>query len=182
MMEEPPTQLETDLPMATISPLTPETLNIIRHLTATTLPVRYNDKFFNETLTDPIASRLSRLVSYDAEIVGWIRCRVEPCSPSTAMSEDQEKPLSQIYIQALALLAPYRGLGLASLLLENILANEIARSRQTVSVYAHVWEKNEAALEWYRKRGFKRIMLVDGYYGRLKPSGAWIVRKELHDR
>jgi N-alpha-acetyltransferase 50 len=176
-----PTQLATDLPKAVLSPVTAEALDQIRHLISATLPVRYSDKFVKETLTNPSVSQLSRVVSYDGEIVGCIRCRLELCSPNTTMADNQEHSLSQIYIQALALLAPYRGLGLASLLLEKILASEIARNKKTVSVYAHVWEKNEDALEWYRKRGFKRVLMVDGYYKRLKPSGAWIVRKELHE-
>jgi len=42
-----------------------------------------------------------------------------------------------------------------------------------------VWENNEDALDWYSKRGFKRVLLLERYYRRLKPGGAWIVRKEL---
>ncbi len=162
------------LPEALISPVQQAHVPSIRRLTSTTLPVRYGDAFFTSTITDPQASQLSRVVLYASEPVGWIRCRLEPCSGGTS-------ELSQIYIQALALLSPYRSLGLATMLLDAILASATAKSRQTVCVYAHVWEKNEDALLWYEKRGFKRIMLVDRYYRRLRPGGAWIVRRELEN-
>jgi ribosomal protein S18 acetylase RimI-like enzyme len=166
------------LPEALISPVQQAHLPSIQRLTATTLPVRYGDAFFSSTVTDPEASQLSRVVLYASEPVGWIRCRLESCSSA---SPTQTSDLSQIYIQALALLAPYRNLGLATTLLDAILASPIAKSDRTVCLYAHVWEKNEDALLWYEKRGFKRVLLVDRYYRRLRPGGAWIVRRERDD-
>ncbi|KAI1613985.1 hypothetical protein EDD37DRAFT_474911 [Exophiala viscosa] len=166
------------LPEAIILPVQRAHLPSIQRLTSTTLPVRYSEVFFTATLTDPVVAQLSRAVLYSSDPVGWIRCRLEPCSPRTDASFSGLE-LSQIYIQALALLSPYRGLGLASVLLETILSSSIAKASETVCIYAHVWEKNEDALDWYAKRGFKRVMLVEQYYRRLKPSGAWIVRKEL---
>lgn len=168
----------THLPECVISPVLEAHLPSIRRLTSTTLPVRYGDAFFDTTVTDPVAHDLCRVVLYASEPVGWIRCRLEPCSPNSALSSSRQAH-SQIYIQALALLSPYRGLGLASMLLDAILSSTVARFEQTVCMYAHVWEKNEDALEWYAKRGFKRVMLVERYYRKLRPGGAWIVRREL---
>ena len=83
---------------------------------------------------------------------------------------------TQIYIQALCLLAPYRGYGAAASLLEAILTDKVLLKNWNVQgLYAHVWEDNEEGLAWYRKRGFKQTILVDGYYRKLKPSGAWVV-------
>ncbi|KAK4945544.1 hypothetical protein LTR10_015163 [Elasticomyces elasticus] len=166
------------LPEAIIAPVQKAHLPAIQRLTSTTLPVRYSEVFFTSTLTDSVVAQISRVVLYSSDPVGWIRCRLEPCSPRTDASLSGPE-LSQIYIQALALLSPYRSLGLASILLETILSSSIARASATVCIYAHVWEKNEDALDWYAKRGFKRVLLVEQYYRRLKPSGAWIVRKEL---
>lgn len=168
------------LPEALITPVQQAHLSPIQRLTSTTLPVRYSDAFFTSTLSDPIAAELSRVVLYSSVPVGWIRCRLEPCSPG-ASSFAADPGLSQIYIQALALLSPYRTLGLATLLLKAILDCSYAKATDTVCIYAHVWEKNEDALEWYTKRGFKRIILVEGYYRRLRPSGAWVMRRELDD-
>ncbi|KAJ9618013.1 uncharacterized protein PV06_09255 [Exophiala oligosperma] len=166
-------------PEAVIVPVQQAHLPAIQRLTSTTLPVHYNQSFFTSTLTDPVASQLSRTVLYHSEPVGWIRCRLESCSPTTNTGLSKNAP-SQIYIQALALLAPYRSLGLATSLLETVLSSSIAKSSGTVCIYAHVWERNEDALDWYAKRDFKRVMLVDMYYRKLRPAGAWIVRRELN--
>ncbi|KAJ9603262.1 hypothetical protein H2200_012040 [Cladophialophora chaetospira] len=169
------------LPAATISPVLESHLQAIRRLTATTLPVRYSDAFFKTTVTDPMAQQLSRVVLYETEPVGWIRCRLEPCSLDSPLSSKTNPPLSQIYIQALALLSPYRSLGLATILLNAVLFSVETLAEDPICIYAHVWEKNDDALEWYAKRGFKRVMLVERYYTRLRPSGAWLVRRELRD-
>ncbi|OCT50404.1 hypothetical protein CLCR_07474 [Cladophialophora carrionii] len=169
------------VPGAAVSPVSEVHLQAIRHLTATTLPVRYSDAFFKTTVTDPVVQRLSRVALYELEPIGWIRCRLEPCSGNSALSTKTNPPLSQIYIQALALLSPYRSLGMATLLLNEVLCSAKSLVEDPVCIYAHVWEKNEDALDWYAKRGFKRVMLVERYYTRLRPSGAWIVRRELGD-
>jgi N-alpha-acetyltransferase 50 len=175
----PPTHVAVrNLTAATISPVLEQHLSAIRRLTSTTLPVRYSEAFFKDAVTDPTAQYLSRVALYESEPVGWIRCRLEPCSPNTAAI-----PLpSQVYIQALAVLPPFRNLGLAMALLDDILSAATSLEGQPVCLYAHVWEKNEEALEWYTKRGFKRVMLLERYYLRLRPSGAWIVRRELVDQ
>ena len=49
-----------------------------------------------------------------------------------------------------------------------------------MAVYAHVWESNTDALEWYVKRGFEvEKGVVEGYYRKLRPAGARIVRRRL---
>lgn len=48
------------------------------------------------------------------------------------------------------------------------------------SVTAHVHEANDEGLHWYAARGFKvEDGVVEGYYRRLNPTGARIVRLEL---
>ena len=48
------------------------------------------------------------------------------------------------------------------------------------AVYAHVWEANTDALEWYVKRGFEvEKGVVEGYYRKLRPAGARVVRRRL---
>ena len=71
-------------------------------------------------------------------------------------------------------------MGVAAALLENILREkDVLRQCNVQFIFAHVWESNEEALEWYEKRGFARDVLVPGYYRRLRPGGAWLVRKEV---
>ena len=149
-------------------------LNALKTLTSSTLPVRYPDKFYNETVTNEQVSEISRAVLFDEKLVGWIRCRLEPSSHQTASSTT-----NQIYIQALCLLAPYRGFGLANHLLNAVLESDTLTENNATFVYAHVWENNDVAMTWYENRGFSRPILIDQYYRKLRPSGAWIFRKEL---
>jgi hypothetical protein len=47
-------------------------------------------------------------------------------------------------------------------------------------LYAHVWTENSEGLEWYAARGFKKEEpIISGYYKRLKPDSAWILRRRL---
>ncbi|MCJ1308753.1 hypothetical protein MMC25_002407 [Agyrium rufum] len=172
--------------------------------------------------------------SLASTVVGAIRCRLEPTltiplvslplSKATQLSQrsrtKQEEPHYNIYIQALGVLAPYRGQGLATTLLESTIASvvEYVRSGRCGSqcehkeggmswkdgegkihiqseqnkgdqeeyggvienIYAHVWEANEDALEWYVKRGFVlEGGVIEGYYRKLKPHGARIVRRPV---
>ena len=74
----------------------------------------------------------------------------------------------------LCTLSPYRRLGVGSMLLESVLGPGVEE------VYAHVWEANEEALEWYAKRGFEvEREVVQGYYWKLRPGGARVVRRAV---
>jgi len=40
-----------------------------------------------------------------------------------------------------------------------------------------VWEANEEGMEWYKKRKFEILDKDEGYYRKLRPQGAFLVRK-----
>jgi ribosomal protein S18 acetylase RimI-like enzyme len=108
-------------------------------------------------------------------VVGGVRCRLEPvpCPPDV----DDPVQKHQLYIQTLAVLSPYSGQGIATHLLEQVLVNAL-HNHFVTSVYAHVWECNEEGLEWYKRRGFKvEAQMLHGYYQRLRPAGAWVLRR-----
>lgn len=69
-------------------------------------------------------------------------------------------------------------MGIGTALLEAVVRVAVRRYG-VVAVYAHVWEANAEALEWYRKRGFEVGELEVGYYRRLKPAGARVVRRRV---
>lgn len=111
-------------------------------------------------------------------------CRLDPSvavNPTIHQSQTPEGSLD-IYIQSLALLSPYREKGLASKALESVVAAAVAmREVKIRDIYAHVWTENLEALEWYVSRGFKREEpVIQGYYRRLKPDTAWILRRRLN--
>ena len=97
------------------------------------------------------------------------------------MPPGKDPPVQQqLYIQAIALLSPHRSQGIATSLLDAVVKEVVDSHENVTSIYAHVWESNEAALEWYVRRGFTiEDGLSEGYYRKLKPSGAWIVRRAI---
>ncbi|KAK5090740.1 hypothetical protein LTR05_000916 [Lithohypha guttulata] len=156
-----------------ISKVYPSHIGRLKTITAALLPVRYSDKFYSECLEPDKHATLAFVALYDSKPVGWIRCRLES-HPS-----QENVSYQQIYIQTLGLLAPFRGLGLATELLKTVVDSLRTAEVGPRSIYAHVWERNNDALMWYEKQSFIQVMLQPQYYNRLKPSGAWIVRKEL---
>ncbi|KAE8360960.1 hypothetical protein BDV27DRAFT_133755 [Aspergillus caelatus] len=138
------------------------------------------------------------------KVIGGIRCRLERLPPTTAeLLQTQSKPGSQeptnLYIQTLHLLSPYRGCGIAASLLNSLLfssapsssslssgsrstyqVSELVKHYNVRTVTAHVHEANEEGLKWYIARGFQvEEGVVENYYRRLKPSGARIVKLVL---
>lgn len=158
---------------AAISKVFPSHIDRLKMITTTLLPVRYSDKFYQECLDPERYLVIAFVVLYDSKPVGWIRCRIEP------FPSQETQVYKQVYIQALGILAPFRSLGLAKGLLQAVCQHVDVQCPEVRSVYAHVWEKNEDALSWYERQSFSRITLHPQYYKRLRPSGAWVLRKEL---
>ena len=131
----------------------------------------------------------------EPKVVGGIVCRLEPspfvasvpAGPPSSLGPVGGASSHAIYIQSLSLLSPYRSYGLAAAALEDILAAATALCASpgshlnVTTVYAHVWTENDEGLAWYAARGFARhgAAPVAGYYFKLKPDTAWIVRREV---
>jgi len=164
-------------PNVELVPLTEELMPGFKRLTTLTLPIAYPPKFYAESLTEPHHSvtlmALWRTAPTNGSslpntekprLIGAIRCRILPAS--------------NLYIATISLLAPYRSHGIATHLLQRIVATA-SEEHSAKFVTAHVWEANEDGLEWYKKRGFEIIGKEDAYYKKLKPSGALLVRKHI---
>jgi N-alpha-acetyltransferase 50 len=162
-----------------IIPIQRSHLPAIQRLTLTLLPVRYPDNFFSGSVDEVLPAIFSRVALSMSKPIGWIRCRLDPFPEPTSPPSNARPIYNQIYIQALCLLGPYRGQGVATALLESILKPRLLLEHDVASIYAHVWECNTDALEWYSKRGFYQVVMVDNYYRKLRPGGAWIVKKDL---
>ena len=184
-------------PKVYTEPITSSTLASYRRLITLLLPIRYPDRFYKDSVVNITDSSLARVAIWqetdartslhmselsdshgnhatsEKKVVGGIQCRLEDV-PSVAAGE------RHLYIQTVGVLAPYRQLGIATYLLEDIISTIIDHYENVTSVYAHVWEANTAALEWYIQRGFSiENESLEGYYRRLKPSGARIVRRRI---
>lgn len=211
----------TPHPQISVDPVNTAHIPSLTRITGVLLPIRYPNGFYTATITDPIIASLSRVAIYHDDspavtdrtknqdlstdkVIGAIRCRLEPLPQDTAPSSGVDQPVrrSNLYIQTLLLLSPYRGNGVATSLLNSLLFEPSSSSADTTStsdkppttrsisplvrhygirtVTAHVHETNEDALHWYVARGFKvEDGVVEGYYRRLKPGGARVVRLTL---
>ncbi|EEA26960.1 hypothetical protein TMatcc_004759 [Talaromyces marneffei ATCC 18224] len=129
------------------------------------------------------------------KVIGGIRCRLERLFPefSGLNGQDSRPPPTNLYIQTLHLLSPHRGNGVAASLLNALLfakppsrgskayrVSPLVRHYNIHTVTAHVHETNDEGLRWYVARGFHvEDGVVKGYYRRLNPGGARIVRLDL---
>ncbi|KAF4124767.1 N-alpha-acetyltransferase 50 [Geosmithia morbida] len=165
---------------ATIRPVTYSDLNALRRINALLLPVPYPEDFYRRAAEQ---QHTSRVITWsapdpsgqgeDAKVIGGVVCHVEPSAPGS--------PSSTLYIRSLCVLAPYRGLGLASAAVDAVVASVRAADRSVNTISAHVWTDNEDALAWYEARGFRRHAArpIAGYYRNLRPDSAWLVQRDI---
>ncbi|KAL4904710.1 hypothetical protein BDW74DRAFT_154430 [Aspergillus multicolor] len=198
----------------TIEPVSTAHIPSLSRITGLLLPIRYPNSFYTATVTDPVIASVSRVAIYHDhpvafaptsaitqsptagtnKVIGAIRCRLERLNPAAAGNSEKEP--TNLYIQTLHLLSPYRGCGVAASLLSSLLfsstptsktasaqkyeVSDLVKHYNIRSVTAHVHETNEDGLKWYVARGFEvEEEIVENYYRRLKPSGARIVRLHL---
>ncbi|KAJ5542623.1 hypothetical protein N7535_005046 [Penicillium sp. DV-2018c] len=210
---EIPAGLASPHPHITVEKVNTAHIPSLTRITGLLLPIRYPNSFYTATITDPVIASLSRVAIYHDhpvaaapvsgasagtdKVIGGIRCRLERIQQTEEVSKRSQTPgerdPTNLYIQTLHLLSPYRGQGVATSLLHALLfaspserkqkdpyqLSEIVKHYNIRSVTAHVHEANEEGLQWYMARGFRVHGNVAGYYRRLKPSGAIIVRLDL---
>lgn len=183
---QPPSPSPTPAPhpQAAIRPVAPADITALRRINSLLLPVAYPDTFYQHVLDPSVSALFSRVITWaddgaSPKVVGGIVCRLEHVAGEALAPVDEG--YHALYIQSLGVLAPYRGLGLASAALEQVLsAAQRDPSIDVRCVYAHVWTENEEGLDWYRGRGFTcSDKPVEGYYFKLRPDSAWIVRRDL---
>jgi ribosomal protein S18 acetylase RimI-like enzyme len=159
-----------------IASLTNEHLLDYKRLNALTLPIAYPESFYKETMTEPNLSitlvalwhsspaqtSTKNVETESARLVGAIRCRLLPSS--------------QLYISTIGILAPYRSHGIAMHLLQAVVKKAV-ELHGVRCVTAHVWEANDEGVDWYKKRNFEILEKEEAYYRKLKPHGAYLVRK-----
>ncbi|PHH72511.1 hypothetical protein CDD80_4481 [Ophiocordyceps camponoti-rufipedis] len=174
----PPTGLPREAGVRSVSEADTAAL---RRINALLLQVNYPDSFYARAVDSSQSGRFSRVVTWahdgeEPKIVGAIVCRLE-----SGDDDGDDRTGHQLYIQSLCLLAPYRGKGLMAAALDHVIATAQSDAALDVrSVTAHVWTNNEDGLRWYQSRGFdRREQPVAGYYLKLRPDSAWLVRRRL---
>ena len=171
-------------------------MSSFKRLNTLLLPIPYPATFYNDILSDPVvqtitllaiwrdtpvscavssvprADEVARVTSTDVgRVVGGIRCRL---LGADSLGTGGAGPL--LYISTLTVLSPYRHYGIATHLLSAVTATAIEKYGIRATG-AHVWTENPEGREWYRKKGFREERVEEGYYRRLKPSAAVVVRK-----
>ncbi|KAL8413476.1 hypothetical protein RB594_004926 [Gaeumannomyces avenae] len=196
-----PESWPTPHPQATVAPVAEAHITPLRRINSLLLCVNYPDSFYARVL-DPAGSGLfSRVILWSDEgeppkVIGSLIARLEP-SPFTAGEDNgtnntqQQQRRYALYIQSLTLLSPFRSLGLAASALDAVVAHAeavnspggaaAAAGWRISDLFAHVWTDNEDGLRWYAARGFARAAgePVKGYYLKLRPDTAWVVRRPL---
>ncbi|KAM3078676.1 hypothetical protein ACMFMG_006543 [Clarireedia jacksonii] len=167
----------------------PQHIQPLRRINSLLLPVPYPDAFYNAILSPPpgstpVSFSFSRVLLHhspsspsEPKVIGSLICRLDPSPPPFPPNQ------YSIYLQSLSLLSPHRHLGLATHLLDAIISlatsTQVPLGVKIEGLYAHVWIENTDALEWYLKRGFEKGELVEGYYRRLRPQEAWLLRRRI---
>ncbi|PQE21306.1 hypothetical protein CJF32_00006443 [Rutstroemia sp. NJR-2017a WRK4] len=186
----PPSTQSSSLPSDySIEAPQPQHIQPLHRINSLLLPIPYPDAFYNAILSPPPGSTpvplsFSRVVLHhspsspsEPKVIGSLICRLDPSPPSSPPDH------YSIYLQSLTLLSPHRHLGLATKLLDAVIglatSTQVPLGVKIEGLYAHVWVENTDALEWYLKRGFEKGELVEGYYRRLRPQAAWLLRRRI---
>ncbi|WBW70651.1 ubiquitin-protein ligase E3/GCN5-related N acetyltransferase fusion protein [Schizosaccharomyces osmophilus] len=142
--------------------LTNENINSFKRLNQVVLNTNYSETFYKNILKD---NELSRVALFENKVVGGLSC---------VKNRDE-----LLYIATFSVLAPYRNLGIGSLLLD--FANRSAHRLALDAITLHVRCSNEDSVDWYTRRGFKIIERVPKLYKRFADgdSDAFLMRRDL---
>ncbi|PIA65435.1 hypothetical protein AQUCO_00100731v1 [Aquilegia coerulea] len=134
----------------------------LKKLNIALFPVRYNDKYYSDALA---AGEFTKLAYFSDICVGAIACRLEK----------KEAGSLRVYIMTLGVLAPYRGLGIGTKLLNHVLDFS---SKQNISeIYLHVQINNDDAIDFYKKFGFEITETIQNYYANITPPDCHVLTK-----
>ena len=109
-------------------------------------------EWFQEVLSNPVKKLF--LAAINTEVVGLILVSLR-----TSGDDPIFKPRRFIYINEIAVAEAYRGQGIGGYLLGNI--HQWALDKGIAEIELQVWERNERAIKFYEKSGykpFKKIM------------------------
>mmetsp|Transcript_35618 Transcript_35618/g.79178 ORF Transcript_35618/g.79178 Transcript_35618/m.79178 type:complete len:158 (-) Transcript_35618:1033-1506(-) len=140
-------------------------LEALKLLNGVIFPIKYQDQLYKDCMA---CEDITQLAYHNDVLVGAIAARCER----------QASGKARMYIATLGVLAPYRGYGIGTRLLERSL--EAAQQDSNIEeVYLHVQVGNDEAVEFYKKHNFEVRETVKDYYKKLSPPDAVILAKKL---
>ena len=127
----------------------------------------YHDAFYKDIIAKEGANVYA---SWKGSVVGAV------CSQVQDLADGQR----QLYILTLAVLAPFRGRGIGTQLIESVL--EYCKQHRISKVALHVQTSNTDAIQFYTSK-FKFIQgeLVENYYRRIDPPHCYLLYKNLDE-
>ncbi|XP_009614079.1 uncharacterized protein LOC107773898 [Nicotiana tabacum] len=134
----------------------------LRKINTALFPIRYNHKYYSDALA---SGDFTKLAYYSDICVGSVACRLEK----------KEGGAVRIYIMTLGVLAPYRGLGIGTKLLNHVL--DLCTKQNIKEIYLHVQTSNEDAINFYKKFGFEVTNTVQNYYTNITPPDCYVLTK-----
>ena len=95
--------------------------------------------------------------SVQKEIVAYAECTYEIIGGDTWINPRyfEKRDMRPLYVEELAVHPDWNGRGVGSFVLEQL--QHLARVRGLTHLVLEVAENNENALQWYRKRGFRKL-------------------------
>ncbi|KAI3990856.1 hypothetical protein MKX01_006359 [Papaver californicum] len=134
----------------------------LKKMNTALFPVRYNDKYYADALA---SGEFTKLAYYSDICVGSIACRIEK----------KEAKVDRVYIMTLGVLAPYRGIGIGTKLLNHVI--DLSSKQNVAEVYLHVQTNNDDALNFYKKFGFEVTETIKNYYMNITPPDCYVLTK-----
>lgn len=131
-----------------------EDLDQVLYINRTCLPENYSAYFFMDLYANYPETFI--VAEEENKIVGYVMCRVE-----TAFSGFS--PAKRGHIISIAVLPNYRRRGIGEMLLKEAL-NALINHYGVKDCYLEVRVSNEAAINLYKKLGFKIERVIRGYY------------------
>lgn len=154
-------------------PIHPSDLAVLESIHVALFPIRYELEFFLNVVNgrDIVswgAVDRSRPGSLGDELIGFVTTRIVPASESELVDmlgcNSSRSDQILVYILTLGVVEPYRQLGIASTLVQEVIkyASSMSNCR---AVYLHVIDYNDPAILFYKKMSFKlERRLMKFYY------------------
>lgn len=149
--------------------VTQHNIKVLKKINQVVFPVVYHDNFYKDVLE---AGELAKLAFYNDIVVGAVCCRNDT---STSATGDSTRKL---YIMTLGCLAPYRRLGIGSVMVEHVM-DIVEKDGNYDSIFLHVQVNNEDAINFYKNFGFDIVETKQQYYKRIEPADAYVLEKNL---
>ncbi|PSC69043.1 N-alpha-acetyltransferase 50 [Micractinium conductrix] len=145
--------------------ITEKNIEQLKVLNRAIFPIKYPERMYKDVLA---YTDVTQLAYHNDVLVGAIACRLEKAPQGP-----------KLYILTLGVLAPYRGMGAGAALLQRCLQLVATQLPEVSEAVLHVQTSNDEAIRFYSRFGFEVAETIQGYYKRLDPPDAVLLRKVL---